>query len=528
MAKPVVSAIGSIASSVNITQPLNGFISYSIELSSFPDFAGNNSKPNDFSNNLLDNLGALAGVKPYIRVGGNTQDYAIWNSELKIALNGTYNLSSSVDYPTKIEIGPAFFESYNTWPDVKFSHGFNMGGNHDNRTWETLLDTAAVVCKVLNGDKLYLWEYGNEPDLFAGAVRPSNWNESQYVAEWLNGTRAIKSVFKESCPELSEDQYEFLAPSFAGTANHLSAVRTWADGVDVDKDIKLFSSHNYIDGATSLGVTLQGTLLNHTRTALSVGQHITENAAINPGIPYILGETNSLYNEGRPGLSNAFGAALWAVDFAVYCAAAGIGRVHFHMGTDYRYAAWQPVGTNKTTVGTKAPYYGDVAAAAFLGSGLGAGEFGEEVGKVTGTGTGVAQIELGGDGVDQETDVAYAAYENGTVARLLVLNLREYNYTLNGTGPGLNQEPRPVRTYQFTGLGSAAEATIRRLHANGSDAITGITWDGWSYNYELERGKPVRLENVTTGETAQVVNGSVEVGVPDSEVVVLDFGTVSK
>ncbi|KAI0882169.1 glycoside hydrolase family 79 protein [Annulohypoxylon maeteangense] len=527
IAEPTVSAVGNIASSVNITQPLNGFISYSIEFSSFPDFAGNKTNPNDFSNNLLDNLGALAGVKPYIRVGGNTQDFAIWNSELKIALNGTYNLSRSADYPTTIEIGPAYFESYNTWPGVKFSHGFNMGGNHDSRQWETLLQTAAVACKVLNGDNLYLWEYGNEPDLFAGAVRPSNWNESEYVSEWLNGTRAIKNVFKESCPELSPDQYDFLAPSFAGTSNRLNTPRTWTDGLDEDKNIKLFSSHNYISGVETLGVTLQGTLLNHTRTLLSLSQHTSENRAINPGIPYILGETNSLYHQGRPGLSNAFGAALWAVDFAVSAAATGMGRVHFHMGTDYRYAAWQPVQTAKTTVGTKAPYYGNVAVAAFLGGGIGGGEFGDDRGKV---GTGVAQVQLTGEGADGETDVAYAAYEKGAVVRVLVLNLREYNYTLNGTGPGLNPEQRPVKRYRFTGLDGVARSTaeVRRLSANGSDAVTGITWDGWSYNYELERGKPVRLGNVTTGETVEVVGGAVEVAVPDSEVVVLDFGTASR
>lgn len=56
--------------------PLEAFVSFSIEFSSFPDFAGNASHPNSFSNNLLNNLGNLTGTKPYIRVGGNTQDYA--------------------------------------------------------------------------------------------------------------------------------------------------------------------------------------------------------------------------------------------------------------------------------------------------------------------------------------------------------------------------------------------------------------------------------------------------------------------
>lgn len=56
--------------------PLEAFVSFSIEFSSFPDFAGNTSHPNTFSNNLLNNIGNYTGTKPYIRVGGNTQDYA--------------------------------------------------------------------------------------------------------------------------------------------------------------------------------------------------------------------------------------------------------------------------------------------------------------------------------------------------------------------------------------------------------------------------------------------------------------------
>lgn len=69
--------------------------------------------------------------------------------------------------------------------------------------------------------------------------------------------------------------------------------------------------------------------------------HIAEYEQIWPegtdaGPPLIMGETNSLYNEGKPGLSNSFGAALWGIDFNLYCASVGIKRVHMHMGTNYR------------------------------------------------------------------------------------------------------------------------------------------------------------------------------------------------
>ncbi|KAI1342906.1 glycoside hydrolase family 79 protein [Xylariaceae sp. FL0016] len=520
--KVASQALSGVVSGANLNtnQPLEGFVSFSIEFSSFPDFAGNTSNPNEFSNNLLDNLGNLTGTKPYIRVGGNTQDYAIYNADLPIALNGTFNLSRSADYPTTIEIGPSFFESYTTWPNVKYSHGFNMGGNNDSRQWQTLLDTVPLACKALGKDRAYGWEYGNEPDLFAtssqGPVRPSSYNESDFVAEWLNGTRTIKALIEENCPDMAgNDTYGYLAPSFAGTNNHLKAPLALADGMDADQDIRFFSSHNYISGASTPGVTLSNTLLNHSRTMSSVAPHLSEHAAIVASSPpssvppLILGEANSLYNEGKPGLSDAFGAALWVLDFNLYCAAAGVSRVHMHLGTDYRYAAWQPVDTGRYPAATKPPYYGSVAVAAFLGDAAAAAR--------------VANLPL----ADGAREAAYAAYVDGALARLMVVNLRPYNYSMNGTGVGLNEEPRPVRTYSFdVGLGNGTGALVRRLVANGSDAVAGITWDGVSYDYELAMGKPVRLGNVTVGERVNVSDGVVEVGVADSQAVMLDFGAV--
>ncbi|KAL1865293.1 hypothetical protein VTK73DRAFT_5294 [Phialemonium thermophilum] len=527
-------------------EPFDGFVSYSIEFSSFPDFAGNKSQPNVYSNNLLENIGDLIGTKPYIRVGGNTQDYALYNASLPFALNGTYNLNKSPDYPTTIFIGPSYFESYSTWNATKFSHGFNLGlGGNNSEGWQTLLDTAPLACKALSHDNFYLWEYGNEPDLYStsaqGPVRPSNWNETTYVSQWLNGTRHILERIQQHCPELAaKASYGYMAPSLAGTNGHLKAIVAWQDGLNTDKDIKMFSTHNYISGATSPGVTLQGTLMNHGTTMRSVNSHITEYnnvKAIDPSVPpLIMGETNSLYNQGKPGLSNSFGAALWGVDFNLYCASVGIKRVHMHMGTNYRYASWQPIETDKASLGTKAPYYGNIAVAAMMGD-------------LTASSTSIIHIPL-----DSDREAAYAAYvgETGsdkTLARILVINFNGYNTTVNGAGevslPDDQILPRQSKNYTFAVSGISAgtrsliqrragvprpkKIAVQRLWANGSDAITGITWDGWSYNYELDNGRPVRLHNVTVGETVTLgCNGQVTVNVPDSSAVLLNLAPGGK
>jgi hypothetical protein len=246
--------------------------------------------------------------------------------------------------------------------------------------------------------------------------------------------------------------------------------------------------------------------MNHTNTKRSIAAHTSEYASIfgtSPppsAPPHILGETNSLYNQGRPGLSNTFGAALWALDFLAHCAAEGFGRVHFHMGTNYRYAAWQPVATNITTLGTKAPYYGHITAAAFLGD-------------TARHDVAIAEIPL------ETTDgreAAYAAYSDGRLARLLIINMQAHNYTTSGTRGG--------RKYAFAvGGEEGAAAYLGRLLANGSDAVTGVTWDGWSYAHELAGGRPVRLANVTTGETVSIRGGQVTVEVPDSSAAVVQL-----
>lgn len=113
--------------------------------------------------------------------------------------------------------------------------------------------------------------------------------------------------------------------------------------------------------------------MNHTANLKSIEPHVELAHALSSlpedvypkGVPYILGETNSLASQGKPcrqvsstspikphlksdrlsiavyaglpGTSNTFGGALWSVDWALLSAANNISRVHFHQGLNYRY-----------------------------------------------------------------------------------------------------------------------------------------------------------------------------------------------
>lgn len=182
------------------------------------------------------------------------RDYATFNASQSAALIGTFDFNRSRDYPTTISIGPKYFDSYSTWPGFSYLHGFNLAKN-GSVGYESLIGEVPLVCKALNASKLAYFQLGNEPDLYKtsaqNAVRPSWWNETDYVAEWLNKTRIIRQQVQKYCPEvLSDGKFKFYAPSFAGTSNSLNMITTFQAGLNSDHDIAFIDSHNYIGGAT--------------------------------------------------------------------------------------------------------------------------------------------------------------------------------------------------------------------------------------------------------------------------------------
>ncbi|KAM3414650.1 hypothetical protein BST61_g9809 [Cercospora zeina] len=497
--------------------PLEHFVSYSIEFSSLADFAGNFSNPNTYSYNLLENIASYAGSKPLIRVGGNTQDLTIFNASQESAAVQVYD-PANPDYPANQTIGPAWFESYQTWPGYHFSHGFNLAEDSPEDL-EALLASVPYACKALEG-RFYAWELGNEPDLFIAPIsshppRPRDYNEADYVAEWLSWSRKIREEVAKACPALNTaERYKFLAPSFAGAPrlSNFSVARTFSGGLNDDNTVGIIAQHKYIASRGDPGITLQGTLMNHTNNKRAVGQlaavsasiyAIPDQSLVPENAPIILGEGNSLARQGIGGVSNSFGAALWGFDYALTLITGGLERWHMHQGTNYRYQPWQPIETRNTTRGTKAPYYGNIATAAFLGD-------------LTKARPQIVDLCLPGD-----FQSAFASYIDGRLAKIAAINLQSYNASADNDYKTSGE--RPASNFSFQVPRQYRSASLQRLTANGSDAITGVTFDGFSYAHELDEGRPVRLNNVTIGEQVEIKRGEVTVEVPDSSAVVLNL-----
>lgn len=121
--------------------------------------------------------------------------------------------------------------------------------------------------------------------------------------------------------------------------------------------------------------------------------------------------------------------------------------------------------------------------------------------------------------MSSEFESAYAAYVEEKLVRVAVINLAEYNYT-----GAIATRPSVTYNVSLPTTCSGQSVGVQRLMANGSNAITGVTWDGYSYNWELSKGRPVLLKNVTRGETVKVGNGGkVQIVVPYSSMAMLNL-----
>jgi hypothetical protein len=260
---------------------------------------------------------------------------------------------------------------------------------------------------------------------------------------------------------------------------------------------------SYVGVSTDPGLTLRSSLLNHTYTvkSLEAMTRIMDGVSLPPKTPFMLTETNSLARQGLPLVSDTFGAALWNVDYSLRAASIGVERLHMHQGVNYRYGSWQPIETNRSVKATKPAFYGNLATADFTGRASGELR--------------VMEVDLMDAGAVEE-QAAYVAFVDEVVERLAVINLRQWNAT--------ESVQRPEQQYEFQTPGGMKEARVKRLIASGSDSYSGVTYGGFSYNWELDNGKPVRLNNVTDVEIVLIgADGKLVVNVPASSAVIVSL-----
>ncbi|EKD18874.1 uncharacterized protein L3040_005097 [Drepanopeziza brunnea f. sp. 'multigermtubi'] len=442
-------------------------VGVSFEFFAFPSYFLNVSATNQCLKNFQD----LTGTWPPIRIGGTTQDRAVYDPAISEYV--VYTVADPADAPEDLKFGPSFMTLAGTYEGTVVV-GLNRGKDDIANTIE------AAKVATANIPNLRAIELGNEPDYYLRngqpiAVKAPAWDPSADAAsqnDWIlevGATLGIKALFQ------------------AGNWNE--APSTWgAEGLiasqndSVKSYIHNYAHHNYPGGTVD-------SLMSHTRIAANVDTFAADiAAATSAGKDYVLGETNSVSGGGAAKTSPLFGASLWTMDYALRASAAGIKRTYFHHGTmgNCYYCWW-----GRHAIG--APYYGAYAATRAMAGGAS-----------------IHALDAGKDAF-----AVYVVYDKqGRPLRAVLYNSEFFD----GSGT------RASQTFVLSGLGAVASVGARRLSAASANARAdqgaagSVTFGGLEFAAEtcVSSGSD-KVEKVA------VTGGQVSLDVAASEALVVDL-----
>ena len=206
-------------------------------------------------------------------------------------------------------------------------------------------DEEAEYASTALGSSLFGFEIGNEPDLYKGITsQPGTWN----LAAFENAWDSFASAMHAGAP----------GSPMTGPAS-ASDYATWT--VPFAKDeaaaITLLTQHYYVANG-QLATSTIDLLLSPNPKLVTELQALSAAATAND-IPnqYRLSECNSFYNGGAVGISDAYGTALWAIDFLFTNAQYGSTGANFHGGGDG--TGYTPIAdSNANVVGARPLFYG--------------------------------------------------------------------------------------------------------------------------------------------------------------------------
>lgn len=256
-----------------------------------------------------------------IRIGGGTVDLTNWNGT-----SGTTPIT-----PSEVDSFAAFIDGLPA--DWRVLYGINLETN----TPANAADEAAYAANDL-GTRLLGFELGNEPEFY--------WNYSTFLPNWVQEESAITTT----------------VPGWDGGAGS----RGWImDGADAGQGqlaaytdpfasnesgiVSLLTQHYYVAGAP--GGTMQTMLRYPNATLDNLVTNIVGAAKGNQSLGARITECGSYSSGGILGVSNAFGAALWSLDFMFTVAENGGQGVNFHGGGKSPYSPINDNGTAVTSVG---------------------------------------------------------------------------------------------------------------------------------------------------------------------------------
>ncbi|KAG5651791.1 hypothetical protein H0H81_007377 [Sphagnurus paluster] len=482
-------------------------VSLSIEGDRWTSWSGTTSG-NQFFYNLLDNIKQITGHAPNLRIGADSEDVAMYHSDVNFQQATFPNSTVITPYPeaNSLVVGDSYYQTIRFMPPgTHVTWGVNLGANNltaaylQTRAIANTFNSPAVKNAGIVLDHI---EIGNEPDFYPSrGYRKGNWTAADYVENWTAFANNV-SVAAGITPA---SHTKFMACSFASIDAGLSPTRAFDAGLvnsTSGKLISTISQHMYSGAFCSGGdFLLQGLMDKYTiRSNLTtLVPDIRETRA--RGLQYVLGETNSYACHGAPGVSNTAGAALWQIDYSLYALQLGVSKLFFHQGIGYKYNMIQPAPLNWSST-TDAPlsppqaphiqpqYYAALVVAEAIGMS---------------TTTRVAEVF-----VDSAVVTGYAFYEKEQLVRAVFVNLNGY---FNASAP--RGSVHLDLAFAGQGVQGPAAVSVKRLAIDYASDVAGLTWGGQTY--ETADGRVAGQLNMTTGPV------SAGVDIWDSEAILLSF-----
>jgi hypothetical protein len=266
------------------------------------------------SNTNLVGLFKLLGPS-VLRIGGNSVDRCAWQA------NGAGRTTGQIA-PSDVAAVAAFIKETG-WQCI---YGINLGGAATGATTPELAAAEVAYVAEQFGSSLLGIEIGNECDGYggSGSFFANNWSLSRFESLWMQFRDAILAV---------TPGVPITGPASA------SNVSTWTVpfGKTMTRaNLSLLTQHYYRGDGLSSSSTVSKLLSSDTNLNTYLGSLSTGSKSV--GIPFRLGECNSYYDGGAPGISNAYASSLWVIDFLFNNALGGAAGVNLHGGGTVSYS----------------------------------------------------------------------------------------------------------------------------------------------------------------------------------------------
>jgi hypothetical protein len=270
-----------------------------------------------------------------LRVGGNSVDTTSWYTAASPDAGASKTITQAdVD-------GLAAFAQAAGWSVL---YGVNMKAS----TPQLAADEATYARTAL-GASLSGYEIGNEVDLYKSTAQSATWSYSIFEQQWQSYFTAIEG---------SPGGLPVTGPA---SATHYD---TWTVPFIGDNSARIvLATQHYYRGDGKAATSTMAELLQPDPAL------VTELKALEAAVAqasassedsvshYRLTECNSFYNGGAPGVSDAYGSALWAIDFLFTNARYGSSGANFHGGGNG--PGYTPIAdTAGAVVGARPIFYG--------------------------------------------------------------------------------------------------------------------------------------------------------------------------